>query len=104
VGPSNRIWGPVYTSKSWCNDNPDLDWQGLGEIVINYTKVLYFTGETTIMGAVYGPVEVKPMKLQIDRASVDAVFRSKSGLPCKYSRYSFTFSRYSKLKRGAVGR
>uniref|UniRef100_A0A1B6KD59 Uncharacterized protein n=1 Tax=Graphocephala atropunctata TaxID=36148 RepID=A0A1B6KD59_9HEMI len=39
-------------------------------------------GDTVFLAAVYGPVEVKLQKFQIDKASVEAVYKSKSGNTC----------------------
>ncbi|PSN31799.1 Exosome complex component RRP46 [Blattella germanica] len=37
-------------------------------------------GDTTVMTAVYGPVEVKLQRIRIDKASVEAIYRPKSGV------------------------
>uniref|UniRef100_A0A1B6FIE5 Uncharacterized protein n=1 Tax=Cuerna arida TaxID=1464854 RepID=A0A1B6FIE5_9HEMI len=39
-------------------------------------------GDTVFLAAVYGPVEVKIQKFQIDKASIEAVYKSKSGITC----------------------
>ncbi|XP_067000732.1 exosome complex component RRP46 [Anabrus simplex] len=38
-------------------------------------------GNTAIIAAVYGPVEVKPQRILIDRASVEIFYRPKTGQP-----------------------
>lgn len=40
-----------------------------------------FHGETSVVTSVYGPVEVRMAKEQIDRATVEVVYKPKSGLP-----------------------
>lgn len=40
-----------------------------------------FQGDTCVMTAVYGPGEVRMNKEQLDRATVDVVYKPKSGLP-----------------------
>lgn len=37
------------------------------------------------MSAVYGPAEVRMQRLLVDQASVEAIFRPKMGVPCKFS-------------------
>ncbi|XP_069672682.1 exosome complex component RRP46 [Periplaneta americana] len=39
-------------------------------------------GNTAVVTGVYGPVEVKLQRILIDKASVEALYRPKSGLPC----------------------
>lgn len=47
------------------------------------TQLYFFiAGDTAVVTAVYGPVEVKPQRILIDKASVEALYRPKSGLPC----------------------
>ena len=42
----------------------------------------YFSqGDTSVISAVYGPGEVRIMKEQLDKATVDVVYKPKSGLP-----------------------
>jgi hypothetical protein len=41
----------------------------------------FVAGDTTAVTAVYGPVEAKPQRILIDKASVEALYRPKSGLP-----------------------
>lgn len=38
-------------------------------------------GETAVIAGVYGPIEVKPNKILIEKAYVEAVYRPKCGLP-----------------------
>jgi len=38
-------------------------------------------GETVVLAAVYGPVEVKMQKVLIDKASVECFYKPKAGLP-----------------------
>lgn len=47
-------------------------------------KLVLFTGETTVIVGLNGPVEVKTQKLLIDKASVECSYRPKSGLPCTF--------------------
>lgn len=47
------------------------------------TVNVHVSGETVFLAAVYGPVEVKLQKIQIDRATVEATFRSSSGATCE---------------------
>ena len=49
--------------------------------VINSTILSFcnFIGETVYLAAVYGPVEVKLQRIQIEKASVEAVYKPKSG-------------------------
>jgi hypothetical protein len=42
----------------------------------------FIAGDTAVVTAVYGPVEAKPQRILIDKASVEALYRPKSGLPC----------------------
>ena len=42
----------------------------------------FIAGDTAVVTAVYGPVEAKPQRILIDKASVEAIYRPKSGLPC----------------------
>lgn len=42
-----------------------------------------FEGKTAAIAGVYGPVEVKPNKILIEKASVEAFYRPKTGLPSK---------------------
>jgi len=44
-------------------------------------SVLLTQGETTVMAGVYGPIEVKTQKLLMNKASVEACYRPKSGFP-----------------------
>ncbi|KAE8745143.1 hypothetical protein FOCC_FOCC008209 [Frankliniella occidentalis] len=39
-------------------------------------------GETAAIAGVYGPIEVKPNKIHIEKATVEGIYRPKSGLPC----------------------
>lgn len=41
----------------------------------------FFQGDTCILSAVYGPCEVRMNKELLDRATVDIVYKPKSGLP-----------------------
>ncbi|KAJ9577817.1 hypothetical protein L9F63_005608 [Diploptera punctata] len=45
-------------------------------------SAIFNQGNTAVITAVYGPVEVKVQKILIDKASVEAIYRPKSGLPC----------------------
>jgi exosome complex component RRP46 len=40
-----------------------------------------YQGDTCVMAAVYGPAEVRVNKEQLDRATVEVVYKPKSGLP-----------------------
>ncbi|GFG28351.1 hypothetical protein Cfor_09096, partial [Coptotermes formosanus] len=42
--------------------------------------------DTAVVTAVYGPVEAKPQRVLIDKASVEALYRPKAGLPCVHDR------------------
>lgn len=50
---------------------------------LNCSLYVHVSGETVFLAAVYGPVEVKLQKIQIDRATVEATFRSSSGATCE---------------------
>lgn len=49
-------------------------------------SAMFTQGDTAVVTAVYGPVEVKPQRILIDKASVEALYRPKSGLPCVHDR------------------
>lgn len=38
-------------------------------------------GNTAVIAGVYGPVECKPQRILVDKASIETVYRPKSGLP-----------------------
>ncbi|GLH16465.1 Exosome complex exonuclease RRP46 [Gryllus bimaculatus] len=38
-------------------------------------------GNTAVVAAVYGPVDVKPQRILVDKASIETVYKPKSGLP-----------------------
>lgn len=40
-----------------------------------------FTGDTTVLAAVYGPVEVKLSKENVARANVEVTYKPKVGIP-----------------------
>jgi hypothetical protein len=42
----------------------------------------FIAGDTAVLTAVYGPVEAKPQRMLIEKATVEALYRPKSGLPC----------------------
>ncbi|XP_017785230.1 PREDICTED: exosome complex component RRP46 [Nicrophorus vespilloides] len=44
-------------------------------------STIYSQGKSTVIAGVYGPIDVKPQKMLIDRGSVETFFRPKSGLP-----------------------
>ncbi|KDR22065.1 Exosome complex exonuclease RRP46, partial [Zootermopsis nevadensis] len=46
----------------------------------------FIAGDTAVVTAVFGPVEVKPQRILIDKACVEALYRPKSGLPCVHDR------------------
>lgn len=43
----------------------------------------FHAGNTTMLASVYGPIEVKPQKLLIDKAAVEVYYRPKAGAPSK---------------------
>uniref|UniRef100_A0A1B6CIX3 Uncharacterized protein n=2 Tax=Clastoptera arizonana TaxID=38151 RepID=A0A1B6CIX3_9HEMI len=43
-------------------------------------SAIFSLGDTIFLSAVYGPVEVKLQKVQIDRATIEAVYRPISGI------------------------
>lgn len=42
---------------------------------------LSILGETAVMASVYGPIECKLQNMNIEKASVEVYYRSKSGMP-----------------------
>lgn len=44
-------------------------------------SVKYTQGDSSVLVAVYGPAEVKPKFERPDRATIDVVFKPRSGLP-----------------------
>ncbi|XP_030760125.1 exosome complex component RRP46-like [Sitophilus oryzae] len=50
-------------------------------------SAMFSEGQTVVLSAIYGPVEVKMQKLLIEKASVESVFKPKSGLPGVSDRY-----------------
>lgn len=53
-------------------------------MVLAVVFLLDFPGETAAIAGIYGPVEVKPNKILIEKASVEVIYRPKSGLPSKF--------------------
>ena len=47
---------------------------------------IFFEGNTSVMVGVYGPAEVRLNKEIVDKATVEVVFRPKTGIPGKCSR------------------
>lgn len=43
-------------------------------------SVIFSQGQTVVIASMYGPVEAKIQKTIIDKASVEVIFRPKSGL------------------------
>lgn len=43
--------------------------------------IFFSSGETAVTVSVNGPIEVKTHNLQIDKAYVEVLYRSKAGLP-----------------------
>ncbi|XP_023712969.1 exosome complex component RRP46 [Cryptotermes secundus] len=44
-------------------------------------SAMFTQGDTAVVTAVFGPAEVKPQRILIDKASVEALYRPKTGLP-----------------------
>ncbi|XP_063235570.1 exosome complex component RRP46 [Bacillus rossius redtenbacheri] len=44
-------------------------------------SAMLIQGDTAVLAAMYGPVEVKAQKMSIEKASVEAVYRPKVGVP-----------------------
>ena len=56
-------------------------------LTITYQPILFFLsfkGNTSVMVGVYGPVEVRLNKEIVNKATVEVVFRPKTGIAGKY--------------------
>ncbi|XP_050295066.1 exosome complex component RRP46 [Anthonomus grandis grandis] len=50
-------------------------------------SALFCEGETAVIAGIYGPIEEKMQKIQIDKATVECIYRPVSGLPGLQDRF-----------------
>lgn len=56
-------------------------WQSIWIQLIKFNDGFFSSGDTAVTVSVNGPIEVKTHNLQIDKAHVEVLYRSKAGLP-----------------------
>ncbi|XP_076258556.1 exosome complex component Rrp46 [Rhynchophorus ferrugineus] len=54
-------------------------------------SALFTEGQTVVLAALYGPVEVKMQKVLVEKASIECIYKPKAGFPCVQDRFKESF-------------